>query len=67
MGRLPDASANPRIRLDSLPSIRMVDKLFTGNMTVMRQRAGQFVYRIVQKKLTIGSERFIESASYDFA
>jgi hypothetical protein len=45
----------------------MVGKLFTGNMTVVRQHARRPVYRIVREKLTIGSERLIESASYDIA
>jgi hypothetical protein len=66
-GLLAGRGANPRIRLDSLQLMRMVDKLFTGNMTVARQRAIRPVYRIVREKLTIGSERFIESASYDIA
>jgi hypothetical protein len=41
--------------------------LFTGNMTVVRQHAGRPVHWIVREKLTIRSERLIESASYDIA
>jgi hypothetical protein len=59
--------ANPRIWLDSLLSSRMVDELFTGNMTVVRQRANRPGCQIVHKKLTIRSERLIESDSYDIA
>jgi hypothetical protein len=58
-----NAGAKSRIRLDSLQLIRMVGKLFTGNMTVVRQYAGRPVHRIVREKLTIRSERFIESVS----
>jgi len=46
---------------------RVLGKLFTGNMTVLRQRANQADFRIVREKLTIGSERFDESISYDIA
>jgi len=67
MGCLLDAGANPRIRLDSLQLIRTVGKLFTGNMSVVRQHARRPVYRIFREKLTIRSERLIESASYDIA
>jgi hypothetical protein len=62
-----DAGANPRIWLDSLLPIRMIGKLFTGNVTVVRQRAKRPGCRIVREKLTIGSKRFIESDSYDIA
>jgi hypothetical protein len=62
-----NAGAKPRICLDSLQLIRMVGKLFTGNMTVVRQHAGRPVRRIVREKLTIRSERLIESASYGIA
>jgi hypothetical protein len=58
-----NTGAKPRIRLDSLQLIRMVGKLFTGNMTVVRQYAGRPVHWIVRKKLTIRSERLIESVS----
>jgi hypothetical protein len=67
MGRLPNVGSNPRIWLDSLQLIRMVGKLFTGNMTAVRQQARRPVYRIVREKLTIRSERLIESISYDIA
>src|SRR6516165_5847616 len=39
MGCSLDADANPRIYLDSLLLVRIVGELFTGNVTVMRQRA----------------------------
>jgi hypothetical protein len=42
-------------------------KLFTGNMTVVRERNGLPVCFIVWEKLTIRSERLFESASYDIA
>jgi len=45
----------------------MAGKLFTGNMTVVRQRANRPGWRIAREKLTIGSERFIESDGYDIA
>jgi hypothetical protein len=64
---LAGRGANPRIPFDSLQLIRRVGKLFTGNMTVVRQHARRLVYRIVREKLTIGPERLIESASYDIA
>jgi len=59
--------ANPRIWLDSSLSGRMVDELFTGNMTVVRQHTNRPDCQIVPKKLTIGSERLTESDSYDIA
>jgi hypothetical protein len=62
-----DAGAKPRIRLDSLQLIQIVGKLFTGNMTVVRQYAGRPAHWIVREKLTIRSERPFESASYDIA
>ena len=67
MGPLLDPGANPRIWLDSLLPIRMTGKLFTGNMTVVRQRANRPGWRIAREKLTIGSERFIESDGYNIA
>jgi hypothetical protein len=62
-----DAAANPRIWLASLLPTRMVGKLFTGNMMVLRQRANQPDFRILREKLTIGSEKFDESISYNIA
>jgi len=63
MGCSLDAVANPRIWLDSLLPIRMVGNLFTGNMTVMRRCGNRSDWRILWKKLTIGSERSAKSES----
>jgi hypothetical protein len=59
--------ANLRIRLDSLPPIRMVGDLFTGNVTVVRQHARRSCYRIDREKLTIRSENHCGSDSYNIA
>jgi hypothetical protein len=67
MGCSLDADANPKIWLDSLLRTRVVGKLFTGNMTVGRQRANRSNSWIGQKKLTIGSERLAKSDGYDIA
>jgi hypothetical protein len=67
MGCSLDADANPKIWLDSLLRTRVLGKLFTGNVTVGRQRTDRSDSWIAQKKLTIGSEKPAKSDGYDIA
>jgi hypothetical protein len=63
MGRSLVAAANPKIWLDSLLPIRTVGNLFTGNVTVVWRGVKGIDFRIVWKKLTIGTEKSAEPDS----
>jgi hypothetical protein len=63
MGRSLVAAANPKIWLDSLLPIRTVGNLFTGNVTMVWRGVKGIDFRIVWKKLTIGTEKSAEPDS----
>jgi len=67
MGCSREADANPRIWHETLLPIRTVGKLFTGNITVVRQRRKPSAGAIVREKLTLGSEKLFLSGSYGIA
>ena len=63
MGRSLVAAANPKIWLDYLLPTRTVGNLFTGNVTVVWRGVKGIDFRIVWKKLTIGTETSAEPDS----
>jgi hypothetical protein len=63
MGRSLVAAANPKIWLDSSLPIRTVGNLFTGNVTAVWRGVKGIDFRIVWKKLTIGTEKSAEPDS----